>query len=321
MLPRMTGTEPAETDLLVRASRLYYLEERGQAEIARLLRVSRPGVSRLLKRARAARIVEIRVREAVGGEDWSGLERRLGVKELHVAPEAGIEAVGRLGAQFLERTVRRGDVIGLTAGTTLSALVQSVKPARSLDLEIVPLVGALWDTGEDFDGSFLCQELRRRTGGTHRVLSAPAVVRDERVMRSLRLEPRVRSVVERYDALRCAFLGIGVVSAAHPVAVAARTAAVGRAGARPSKILPRGAVASVGCLFFDAEGRPCASPLDRRTIGISHDQLTAVPLRVGLAAGTKKLDATLALVRGRVLDVLIVDAPLARGLLAATSDE
>ena len=321
MLPRMTGTEPAETDLLVRASRLYYLEERGQAEIARLLRISRPGVSRLLKRARAARIVEIRVREGVGGEDWSGLERRLGVKELHVAPETGIEAVGRLGAQFLERTVRRGDVIGLTAGTTLSALVQSVKPARSLDLEIVPLVGALWDTGEDFDGSFLCQELRRRTGGTHRVLSAPAVVRDERVMRSLRLEPRVRSVVERYDALRCAFLGIGVVSATHPVAVAARTAAVGRAGARPNKILPRGAVASVGCLFFDAEGRPCASPLDRRTIGISHDQLTAVPLRVGLAAGTKKLDATLALVRGRVLDVLIVDAPLARSLLAATSDE
>jgi len=46
-----------------------------------------------------------------------------------------------------------------------------------------------------------------------------------------------------------------------------------------------------------------------------------VPLRVGLAAGTKKLDATLALVRGRVLDVLIVDAPLARSLLAATSDE
>jgi DNA-binding transcriptional regulator LsrR (DeoR family) len=42
---------------------------------------------------------------------------------------------------------------------------------------------------------------------------------------------------------------------------------------------------------------------------------------VGLAAGTKKLDATLALVRGGVLDVLIVDAPLARSLLAATSGQ
>ncbi|MGH7340072.1 MAG: sugar-binding domain-containing protein, partial [Candidatus Rokuibacteriota bacterium] len=118
----------ADTDVLVRASRLYYLEARGQAEIARLLRISRPGVSRLLKRARETKIVEIRIRETAAGEDWGSLERRLGVAELQVAPEAGVEAVGRLGARFLERTVRRGDVIGLTAGTTLSAFVQSVKP-------------------------------------------------------------------------------------------------------------------------------------------------------------------------------------------------
>jgi len=313
----MIRAAPADADLLVRASRLYYLEERGQAEIARLLGISRPGVSRLLQRAREAKIVEIRVREASGSEDWSSLERRLGVKELHVALDGGIEAVGSLGARFFERTVRRGDVIGLTAGTTLSAFVQSVKPARPLDLEIVPLVGALWDTGEDFDGSFLCQELRRRTGGTHRVLSAPAVVRDEKSMRSLRLEPRVRSVLERYDALRSAFVGIGVASEKHPVAVAAKVAVKRQGSARRADILPRRAVASVGGLFFDAEGRPCESSLDRRTMGISHDQLKAVPLRVGLAAGAEKLDATLALARGGVLDVLVIDAPLARRLLEA----
>jgi DNA-binding transcriptional regulator LsrR (DeoR family) len=302
-----------DTDLLVRASRLYYLEDRGQAEIARLLRISRPGVSRLLQRARKAKIVEIRVRESAPTDDWTALESRLGLEQLHVAPESGIEAVGRLGARFFERTVRRGDVIGLTAGTTLSAFVQAVRPPRPLDLEIVPLVGALWDTGEDFDGSFLCQELRRRAGGAHRVLSAPAVVRDETSMRSLRAEPRVRSVLERYAAVRIAFVGVGVATDTHPVAIASR---LGRA--RRGGVLPRGAVASVGCLFFDAGGRPRGSALDRRTIGISHEQLKAVPLRVGLAAGAAKRDATLALVRGGVLDVLIVDTPLARGLLEAT---
>src|SRR2546428_11742703 len=146
MLLDMLDTEPAETDLLVRASRLYYLEERGQAEIARLLRISRPGVSRLLKRARAARIVEIRVRETAGVEDWSGLERRLGVKELHVAPETGIEAVGRLGAQFLERTVRRGGGIGPTARTTPSALVQSRKAPRAPPPPILPPGGGALGT-------------------------------------------------------------------------------------------------------------------------------------------------------------------------------
>ena len=307
---------PADSELLVRASRLYYLEERGQAEIARLLRISRPGVSRLLQRARDAKIVEIRVRETTGSEDWSSLQSRLGVRELHVAPEGGIEAVGSLGARLFERTVRRGGVGGMTAGTTLSAFVQAVKPSRPVAIEIVPLVGALWDTGEDFDGSFLCQELRRRTGGTHRVLSAPAVVRDEKLMRSLRLEPRVRNVLDRYDALTSAFLGIGVPAKEHPVAVAARAAAQGRGSARATELLPRGAVASVGCLFFDARGRPCVSPLERRTLGISHDQLARVPVRVGLAAGAQKRDAVLAVARGGILDVLIIDAPLARSLRA-----
>jgi DNA-binding transcriptional regulator LsrR (DeoR family) len=63
-------SRPSDSELLVRASRLYYLEERGQAEIARLLRISRPGVSRLLRRARDAKIVEIRVRDTTAGEDW-----------------------------------------------------------------------------------------------------------------------------------------------------------------------------------------------------------------------------------------------------------
>jgi deoxyribonucleoside regulator len=150
-----------DTDFLVRASRLCYLEDRGQAEIARLLRVSRPGVSRLLQRAREAKIVAIRIRETADSDDWARFESRLGLKQLHVAPEGGIEAVGCVGARFFERTVRRGDVIGLIAGTTLSAFASSVRPPRRVELEIVPLVGALWDTGEDFDGSFLCDANRQ----------------------------------------------------------------------------------------------------------------------------------------------------------------
>ena len=311
----MRSTDP---DLLVRASRLYYLEDRGQAEIARLLRISRPGVSRLLRRARDAKIVEIRVRETTGSEDRDALQRRLGVKELLVSPHGGIEAVGRLGAGVFERTVRRDDVIGLTAGTTLAAFVESVMPSRPVSIDIVSLVGALRDTGEDFDCSFLCQELRRRTGGTHRVLSAPAVVRDETLMRSLCREPRVRGVLERYRALDSAYFGIGVASERHPVALAARAAA--KRSARGADGLPRSAVASVGCLFFDATGRPCTSSLDRRTLGISHEQLEAVPVRVGLAAGAEKRDAVLAVARGGIVDILVIDAPLARSLLITTRE-
>jgi DNA-binding transcriptional regulator LsrR (DeoR family) len=40
---------------------------------------------------------------------------------------------------------------------------------------------------------------------------------------------------------------------------------------------------------------------------------------VGLAAGAEKAEATRALARSGVLDVLVIDAPLARALLDITS--
>ncbi len=318
----------ADFELMARASRLYYLEEKGQAEIAKLLRISRPGVSRLLQRARREKIVEIRIRSGeAGSEDWSGLERRLGLKELLVAGAntVGIDdakaAVGRRAAEWLQRNVRKGEVVGLTAGTTLSAFVRAVPPGESLDLEIVPLAGVLWDKGEDFDVSFLCQELRRRTGGTHRVLSAPAVVQDARLARSLRSEPRVRSVMDRYGAVRCAIFGIGRASESHPVARAARGDSRSPRRRRPrTSVLPRDAVASVGCLFFDAKGHPSSGRFDLRTIGISHEELLRVPVRVGLATGLEKLESVHALVRGKVMNVLIIDAALARKLETASRE-
>jgi deoxyribonucleoside regulator len=76
----------------------------------------------------------------------------------------------------------------------------------------------------------------------------------------------------------------------------------------------------VGCLFFDAKGRPSNCRFDLRTIGISHDELLRVPVRVGLASGLDKLDAVHALVRGKILDVLIIDTALARKLDQATKE-
>ncbi len=187
----LTVIAAIDRDLLVRASRLYYVEDRGQAEIATLLGISRPGVSRLLQRARDEKIVEIRVRESAGGEDWSALERRLGIKELHVATDGGIGAVGTLAARYFERAVRSRDVIGLTAGTTLSAFVQAVTPPRLLHLEIVPLVGALWDTGSSGMGPSAARS------------SASARLRRAIPSRCRRGPPRPRGPAPRERARRC----------------------------------------------------------------------------------------------------------------------
>ena len=71
----------SDFDQLVRASRLYYELGETQNAIAEQLGVTRPQVSRLLKRARAEGIVEIRIvdRTAVDSPAADALRRSYGL--------------------------------------------------------------------------------------------------------------------------------------------------------------------------------------------------------------------------------------------------
>ena len=66
------------------------------------------------------------------------------MKELLVSPDSGIEAVGSLGARFFERTVRPGDVVGITAGASApEALVDELiaKLKGFAEVHVEPLSG------------------------------------------------------------------------------------------------------------------------------------------------------------------------------------
>ncbi len=106
----------SDFEQLVRASRLYYELGETQNAIAEQLGVTRPQVSRLLKRARAEGIVEIRIidRTAVESPAADALARRFGLDAVHLAPTiAGPEdltrrMVGRLAAEVLRASLRTG---------------------------------------------------------------------------------------------------------------------------------------------------------------------------------------------------------------------
>ena len=72
------------TELLVQVSELYYLQEMNQVEIAKLLGVSRPTVSRLLAEAKREGVVEIKVKNmvSINSELSKQLRERLGLKNI-----------------------------------------------------------------------------------------------------------------------------------------------------------------------------------------------------------------------------------------------
>ena len=90
---------------LIDASRLYYELGETQSRVAELLGVTRPQVSRILKRARAEGIVEIRIVDQAAQASAAGeeLRARFGLASVHLAssirgPEdVARRMIGRLG--------------------------------------------------------------------------------------------------------------------------------------------------------------------------------------------------------------------------------
>src|SRR5258706_13040699 len=181
------GERPgSDIDQLVQASRLYYELGETQSRVAELLGVTRPQVSRLLKRARAEGIVEIRIVDQATAESPAAetLRLRFGLAAVHLAPalvgpeEISRRMIGRVAADVLRGAIRDGAVVGIGDGASTSAVADVVaadEPLHETGAIVVPLAGGDWFGGparEPFP-----RGAARVGGGPPRLPAPPPVAR------------------------------------------------------------------------------------------------------------------------------------------------
>ena len=77
-----------------------------------------------------------------------------------------------------------------------------------------------------------------------------------------------------------------------------------------------GAVGDILARPFDISGKMLDPPFTTRTISISMEELVKIPLRVGVAVGTEKIQAILGALRGGFLNALITDELVAREIIS-----
>jgi DNA-binding transcriptional regulator LsrR (DeoR family) len=299
-------------DQLVRASRLYYELGETQNAIAEQLGVTRPQVSRLLKRARAEGIVEIRVvdRTSVDRPAADALRERFGLEAVHLAPTiAGPEdltrrMVGRLAAEVLRRALRPGEIVGIGEGQSVAATAAALEETSSeVDLTVVPLCGGHWTTGTE-------REPYRRVADAvdapARGLMAPGLVDDAATQRSLLAHAGVRAIVELWDRLDVALYGIG--------AAAWSAAAVGERVDR--ELDTAGAIGEVLVAPFDIDGRFVCPSLRERVIAFDARSLGRVPVSIAVASGPGKVRPILGALRSGVVRTLVTDVASAEAVAA-----
>lgn len=307
--------------MLVKVARMYHEQGLRQPEIAERLHVSQSRVSRLLKEAVTRGIVRTVVVAPPGS--FADLEEEvrstLGLADVVVAgtstsdESSSLTAIGAAGAAYLESTLMPTERVGLSSwSASLLAVVEAMAPRPSRGAEkVVQILGGVGAASVQVQATRLTDRLAQVTGGEAMYFPAPGVVASEQVRDALLADPYVADVVAAWSDLSVVLVGIGSVQPS-PLLVSS-----GNALPQPDldALASLGAVGDVCLNFFDSEGLLVDSDLHRRVLGIDATTLRAVPRKIGVAGGERKVEAIRAAARGGWIDVLVTDSSTARALV------
>ena len=308
--------------LLADIASLYYVEKKTQAEIATLSGYSRSAISRLLAEAEEAGIIEFSINYPL--QQNRILENRLKEKyalEAAFVLESDIsdygrvlEQVGRLGAAYLQSVITDDQVIGVGWGSSLFELVSALPTLPHQNVEVVQVIGATGGRSDQrVDGPDLATLLADKLSASHKYLHAPAYLDNAQAARSISQQKQIHETLESGYQADIVLLGIGTIDV-DPLSSVFRTGYLSAPEVR--EIQRGGGVCNFCGVILDESGRHIENEINERVVATDIRRLQENGCAmIGIAAGSKKIDAIRAVLNGNWLKVLITDSIAASGVL------
>jgi DNA-binding transcriptional regulator LsrR (DeoR family) len=302
---------------------LYYEQDLTQQEIALRLRLSRQKVQRLLKRARAEGVVRIHIAWPTEGFPGleSALEQRYHLREAVVVrtseyrdQQIVAREVGAGAAEYVQRILESGDRVVISWGGTLLGLVNALSqlsPTHLAGSTVIQGLGGLVDPTNEAHASDLTRRLAQALGAQPVLLGAPGVVGRREAARLFADDPYVQHVLALARAATVALMGIGAPRQDSILVTEGKIVAWDEL----AELTRLGAVGDINLRYFDAAGNAVASDLDDRVIGLTLDEIKAIPHVVGIAGGAEKFRAVQGALHGHLMHVLVTDHITATALL------
>lgn len=317
-----SGNQRSVPDVSLEAAivaRRYYIDDRQKSEIAEELGLSRFKVARLLDEARANGIVRIYV-DMPAEIDLSlserlaqafGIRRAIAVRTFDGDPASAAATLGSAAANYLRSTLNENDQLGISWGSSLTAVVDAVASLPPVD--VVQLVGGVRAAKMNVGGVELVRRLSEKAGGRAFPLHAPLLVRTEAMAQDLRTDPSLSESIARFGTLDVALVGVGSWQPPKSSLFDELTPE------ERSELLDSGAIADLCSLVFDADGQLLDSASLRRAVGITIDELRAVPEVIAVAGGAEKISAIAAVLRSGIVNTIVTDVASAEQLLATVA--
>ena len=301
----------------IEAVKLYYQQELSQAEVAARMGLSRPTVAKLLARGRERGFVTIEIHDP--REDASEialrLEKRFGLASVRVAhgrdmtEGEAIEQVGRVGADVVTQLVRDGMSVGISWGRTMSALAAHLTRAPRQGVRVVQLKGGTSFSERATHDLEIMRAFCEAFDAQPRYLPLPVIFQDTAMLSIVRRDRAIDRVLQEGRGVDVAVFTVGALGRE------ALSLNLGQLDEAEVEALMRDAVGDACSRFFTREGGVALASVDRRTVGITLEELRARPVRVLVAGGRVKAEALETALHMGLATHLVVDQDLALALL------
>ena len=313
----------------IKIATLYYLDNRSQDEIADIFHISRFKVSRILKKCRSLRIIEFQINK--GPEYYSKLGQQiqdlLKLKNALIVPsgttlQESKENATRVAAQYLQQTVKDGDKIGLSWGSTIQLTLRFFHPTSPLpNATFVQISGNLCCipiTEEGYmDGSFFVQQFASKAKAGWSVFQVPYVVQNPKLKEMLYQEPQIAKHIALFKELSIALIAVGSVHPERSVSFLSGYLTLDET----RQLVKDGMGADLCGIRLTADGQIRETFLSNRVMTIDPETLHNVAEVCAVGAGSEKAHSFIAGCKGGFIKKVIMDEVCALEIIKQLEDE
>ncbi len=305
-----------------RVAYLYHTRHLKQSQIAQQLDLSQATISRLLRRAERDKIVKttVNIPTNIHTELEDELCSKFGLKSAIVvhcddeSDEAVIHHIGSAAAYYVETTLGRKEVVGLSSwSSALLAMVDAMHPlARASEAKVVQILGGMGEPSAEMYAARITERFAALVQGEPVYLPAPGVARSGEIRRELETDVYVNEALNCFERITFAIVGIGSIEPSKLLASSGNVFSANELSA----LQQAGAVGDICLRFYDASGRQVALPLDQRVVSIRLQQLVKANRVLALAGGKRKIEAIRGALAGGLVNIVITDQRTAAALMA-----
>lgn len=318
-----------EYQLIIDASVLYYLEGKTQSQIAKELYLSRPKVSRLLKKARELQIVNITINYQNGEFEklQSEVRRTFNVPHVVISKtlsnrKSTLDEVCKAAAKELSMALRDDMTLGISWGKHVRMTAKYMKQKSYTNMRIVELFGAISYDIDVNDMLSIGRSLSSKLRGKLYPLPSPIYINDPIAREAIINTPVIKDTLSMIENCDLIVTGIGSIQDGESsLDNTLQTLWDNYVEYNiKEKIVQQGGTGFLLAHFFDKEGNFLDMDINRNVVGIQTQTIKEKKI-IAIASGRKKAKAIYSVLKGGFIHTLVSDEETLKDVMELYKEE